>query len=120
MSTYTIHSPISSRPAGRSSAAPYSSTVVAIAVCVMAALIAVAFLAAVPATSTHVKHVGHGAVMAATGQAGTAVASSDAAPVAAGKAATPVRPWRQTLHGRALVLSRSSGPAPANTVATGP
>jgi hypothetical protein len=119
MSTYSIHSPISSRHADESVALK-SGTVIAIAATVIVALIAVAFLAAAPVISTNVKHIGRAAVVTATDQAGTTVvASNGAAPATAAKTATAVRPWRETLHGRALVLSRSEAPALAGPIASG-
>jgi hypothetical protein len=120
MSTYTIHSPIGRRHSHTTGVALHAGPAVVIAVCVLAALIAVAFLAAAPATSIHVKHMGRAAVVSATDQTGTVVvASNGAASVTATKTATPVRPWRETLRGRAIILTRSAAPAAADLADTG-
>ena len=115
MNTYSIHRPMSSRRPNESSIALRTSTVVVIAVCVLIVLVALAFLGAAPVTSTHVKHLGHGAVISATGDKAaaqtTVVAANGAAQVAAAKA--PVRPWSETLRGRALILNRSAAPVGA-------
>ena len=107
MSTYSIHSPISRRRPSESTVALRTSTVAIIAVCVMAALIAVAFLAAAPATTTQVKHIGHAAMIASASDGTILVASNGAVPAPAAKTATHVRPWRETLHGRAMGIGRA-------------
>jgi len=123
MSTYSIHSPISARRPGGSSVALRTSTAVVIAVCVLAALVAIAAVAATPTTSISVKHLGHAAAIAVTGDKAATesvvVTSNGAASAPAVKAATPVRPWRETLHGRALVLTRSAAPALASPTGSG-
>ena len=89
-------------------------------VCVLAALVAVAFVAATQTTSISVKHLGRAASITATDQTGTTVvASNGAAPVTAAKSTTPVRPWRETLRGRALILTWSATPALSSAAAPG-
>ncbi len=89
-----------------------TSTAVVLAVCVLAALVAIAAVAATQTRSISVKHLGHVATIAVTGDKAATesvvVASNGAASARAAKAATPVRPWRETLHWRALVLIRSA------------
>jgi hypothetical protein len=105
MSTYSIHSPIHTRRAGARGAAQHAGTAIVIAVCVLAIVIGLAFLAAATTTSINVKHLGHATAVTAADDT-IVVASNNAIPHPAVSGTVPTRAWRETLHGRALVVSR--------------
>jgi hypothetical protein len=109
MSTYSIHSPIRRHHAAAAHAAQRQPNVaVIIGVCLAVAIIALIFLAAGPASTAHVTHIGHGAAVATTGDTVT-VASTGAVPHPAVSGTVPTRSWRETLRGRALSTSNATG-----------
>ena len=113
MSTYSIHRPFAHHHARAADSAARQTTVtVVIAVCLVAAIIALALLATGSISTAQVRHIGHGAVAVTSGGA-TVVAASTTLPTPTASGTVPTRSWRETLHGRALAV----GKAPVSAIA---
>jgi hypothetical protein len=120
MSTYSIHSPVHGRTTA--TAARDAGIAAAIAVGLVILLVVIAFLATAPATTSSVRHIGHGAISATTGDTGSAgvqVVSNGAVPRPSASGTQPTRAWRETLRGRALGAGRAPASALLRPTATG-
>lgn len=103
MSTARKRGPATLHPA----LATAASIVGCVLVAVLIGLALTALISSGPAATVH-HQIGHAAVVGATGSVSAGTAQGATAKVAAASK-TNVRPWRETLHGRAL----GAGKAPA-------